>query len=379
MRTACWTPSLSSRSDILKAVREGKANILISDGVFYNPKMKELRDISVMLVKARKHRKAKLLDSTTATGIRGIRYALESGVKELTMLDVNEQAAKNARANAARNKLKARVENSSIREFTASCKEAFDIVDLDPFGSPAPYLYDLLRVCRDGTLLMVTATDTATLCGAEGQACERVYGSRPLHNELCHEAGIRILMGYITRTAAQLGFGIEPMLSISAMHYMRTFVTLKKGAKDAVDSVRKMGFGTYCWNCHEFSVTKGIAIKENRCNYCKKEVQNFGPIWISSIQDKKVLARMLKYASDYPDAVKLLKTISEEVDTPFFYSIPKITSHLGISSVPQDKVLEILRKRGTASKTHFEDTGIKTDADINEIVKAVKMAREKMR
>ena len=355
-------------------MREWKANILISDGVFYNPKMKELRDISVMFVKACKHRKAKLLDSTTATGIRGIRYALEAGVKDLTMLDVNEEAAKSARRNAARNRLKAQVVNSSIREFTASCKEAFDIVDLDPFGSPAPYLYDLLRVCRDGTLLMVTATDTATLCGAEGHACERVYGSRPLHNELCHEAGIRILIGYIARTAAQLGFGIEPMLSISAMHYMRTFVSLKKGAKEAVDSVRKMGVGTYCWNCHAFSVAKGIAIKGDKCSYCKKEVQDFGPIWISSIHDKKALARTLKYASAYPDAAKLLKTISEEVEAPFFYSIPKITSYLGISSVPQDKILELLSKKEEVSKTHFEDTGIKTAADIGTVINAVRKA-----
>ena len=30
-----------------------------------------------------------------------------------------------------------------------------------------------------------------------------------MHNELCHETGMRIMIGYIARTAAQFNLGID--------------------------------------------------------------------------------------------------------------------------------------------------------------------------
>lgn len=335
--------------------------------------MRELRDVSVMFLRALKPRGAKLLDSTAATGIRGIRYALEAGIKDVTLLEISDKAARIAKRNAARNRVRAKVVNSSIREFAASCKEGFDVVDLDPFGSPTPYLYDLLRICVDRTLLMVTATDTATLCGAEGHACERIYGARPLHNELCHEAGIRILIAYIARTAAQMGFGIEPKLSISSMHYMRTFLALRKSAREAVESVRRIGLGTYCTRCHGFSLAKGMRADET-CYNCSSRVQLFGPLWAAELHDKKVVEAMLHYEDAYPGASRLVREVRDEVETPFFYSIPKITSRVGISSVPMMKVLANLQKRNKASRTHFDKDGVKTEAKIKDVIEAVKAA-----
>lgn len=358
----------------MQTVKEGAATIKIGRGVFYNPKMGKLRDISVLLLRALALKKAGLLDATAATGIRGIRYALEAGVKDVTMLDMNKDAYRNAKANVKLNKLRVRTIGKSVQEFSGAYRGAFDIIDVDPFGSPTPMIHDVLKISRGGTVLMVTATDTATLCGAEGGACLRIYGSSPIHNELCHEAGVRILLNFIAREAAQFNFGIEPLLSIADMHYMRVFIRLHRGAGEAVKSMGNSGFGAYCNNCHNFSFQKGVAVSaKGICDNCGKKMQVFGPLWLGNLFEKQLLGRMLELGRGYSsESLKLIEKISEELDTPFFYSIPKMTSYLKISSVSLDSVLAILRKKHPASRTHFDKDAIKTTAGIGDVIKSVK-------
>ena len=43
--------------------------------------------------------------------------------------------------------------------------QAYDVVDLDPYGTPAPLLDSALQCVADGGLLCCTATDMANLCG----------------------------------------------------------------------------------------------------------------------------------------------------------------------------------------------------------------------
>jgi len=88
---------------------------------------------------------------------------------------------------------------------------------------------------------MVTATDVAVLCGADSKACMRLYDSKPIHNELCHESGMRVMIGYVARVAAQFGLGTDVELSVSYMHYMRTFIRFTHGAAAAYGSLAKMG------------------------------------------------------------------------------------------------------------------------------------------
>lgn len=355
-------------------IKEGRAVVENGEGVFYNPKMTALRNISVAFLNALGVEGGSLLDCTAATGIRGIRYALECGAKEVVMLDMNESAYGNAVANAERNKVDAKVLHKSIQEFANTVKTKFDVIDLDPFGTPAPHIFDLMKVSKDGTLLMVTATDTAVLCGAHAKACMRIYGARPLHNELGHEAGMRILLGYIARTAAQFNFGIEALLSISDMHYMRVFMKLRRGAKYAGDSVGKMGFVSACGKCHNFSYSAGIVPNvETKCGFCGAEMNSAGPLWLGSLYDKEIIKRMIGNTALDSHGFRILDRIYEERDMPFFYSIPKITRYLGISAVPFGVIIERLHKAGReTSRTHFNAAAIKTNAKIGEVVDAVK-------
>ncbi|MDE1861039.1 MAG: hypothetical protein KGH72_04990 [Candidatus Micrarchaeota archaeon] len=353
---------------------EGKARITVSNGVFFNPVMKELRDLSVLFLNSCKAKPVTLLDSTAATGIRGIRYYLECGIKDITMLDINRHSYLNAKRNVKLNKLPIKVINRSIQQFSAIGSGKFDVIDLDPFGSPQPYIHELLRLSRDGTILMITATDTAVLCGAHERACYKTYNSKPLHNELCKEAGIRILINYLARTASQFNYGIEVMLSVSSLHYMRIFVRLAHGSGNAVDSVKRTGLGAYCHSCKSFEVKPGIApIMEYKCRHCRHPLDAFGPLWLGPLYKNEIVSEIKKSKRLSGGSQKIIDVISQEFDTPLFYSIPSMTRSQHMGSVSHLSVIERLRKSGfRASGTQFDPNGVKTDSGVSGVIRAMK-------
>jgi len=168
--------------------------------VFYNPVMELNRDVSVLAFQAYQRlckREISICDPLTGSGIRGIRFAAEiQGIKKVVISDINERSFKLALHNVHLNKLEDRI---TVQHKDANCllschgapHRRFDIVDVDPFGSPVPYLDSAVRALRNKGLLAVTATDLAPLCGIHAKACIRKYGGKPLRTEYCHELGLR--------------------------------------------------------------------------------------------------------------------------------------------------------------------------------------------
>ncbi|MEM0094806.1 MAG: hypothetical protein QW046_01685 [Candidatus Micrarchaeaceae archaeon] len=363
----------------MATIKEGSARIMLREGVFYNRKATSLRNVSVLFLNAVKElgmlgAEPRLLDCTAATGVRGIRYALECGIKNVDFIDINKSAASLTNANIKLNRIKARVRNIGIQEFAnSSGVGAYDIIDLDPFGTVVPYIFDLMKISKDGTILMATATDTAVLCGAHKSACIKLYSSIPLRGELCHEVGTRILIGYIARVAAQFNFGIEVMMSIAEFHYIRVFLRLKRGAIAAKDSVSKNGFCTYCKRCSNFRCSVVPNSLGKKCGYCGAEMELSGPLWLGNLYSKDVVRLMLRNASGAER--KVLETIEDEIDTPLFYYMPRITGFLSIGSV---SLLGVIKRLGSASRTQFSSDGIKTRKSIGYIIRATKnMAKSK--
>lgn len=81
-----------------------------------------------------------------------------------------------------------------------SFDKRFHVIDLDPYGSAAIFLDSAVQAVIDGGyfftfnfkllilgILMVTCTDTATLCGNTPEACFNKYNSIPLRHRCCHE------------------------------------------------------------------------------------------------------------------------------------------------------------------------------------------------
>ena len=269
--------------------KEGRAAIKYAKDSFLNPEAIISRDISSAFFSALAEKGSSVLDSTAATGIRGIRYGLEGPSAKVVLLEMNKKSFSSTKKNVAFNKLKGTALNKSIQEFANTTKDKFDFIDLDPFGGVTPYIYDLMKISHGGTYLMITATDTAVLCGADYKACIRLYDARPMHNELCQDVAIRLLIGYIVRVAAQFNLGVEVMLSFSYLHYMRVFIRLKHGTKAALDSVRELGYAYYCNSCLYRGVRKSTLPEIGKCALCGNALETAGKIWLGNLYQKEIM------------------------------------------------------------------------------------------
>ena len=109
--------------------------------VFYNPVMELNRDISVIAIKTYKEElehEISICDAFGGSGIRGVRYAKEiENVSKVVVTDINPLAIQFANENIEINDLnnvKTCKEDANI--LLRKCKGKFDIVDIDPFGTP---------------------------------------------------------------------------------------------------------------------------------------------------------------------------------------------------------------------------------------------------
>ncbi|MEM3227611.1 MAG: hypothetical protein QXK65_01525 [Candidatus Micrarchaeaceae archaeon] len=346
-----------------------------SGSAFLNPRAKASREISVALAKV-VYKGGAVLDATAATGIRGMQYASALAASKVVMLEINPSVYKDLTRNIAYNKKpgkhigrNVKALNLSFQEFANTTRDRFEIIDLDPFGSAAPYIFDAMKIVSDSSYFFVTTTDSAVLCGAHKNACLKLYDAVPMHNEFCHEAGIRILLGYIARIAAQFNYGIVPVLSLYYAHYMRVFVRLEHGAGKALASLSELGYAHYCERCGNRGFEKGSLPKRERCPLCGSEMAYAGRMWMGSITDNKTAreARSALAKDASKEAKTLLETIVGEIDVPFYYSIPKLTKKLGISSISISELVKEVGKIGKVSRTHFDHSAIKTDINYERL------------
>ncbi len=366
-------------------VVEGKARISAPDGVFFNPHMRLCRDIASLWVGTLGE--VKLLDGFCASGARGIRYVLENkNVKSAVFVDMSKKSISACKKNITANKIgkKAKAVNADIRKFLLGNgwgKKGADggdawLVELDPFGSPAPYLHDALRFGnkRGVRYLSATATDMAVLCGAHFGACVKNYSSRPLDNEFCHENAVRILLARISREASAENWGMDVELALSHRHYVKVFVKLAPGAEKAVETAKlAMMHVSFCRKC---GWRKLARLPDEKCGNCKnKNLEWAGPMWGGKIFDRGKIAQMMELAekkkNTYSDeALKLLATVLDEADGPeFYYDLHEMAGR-GKKPIPRiNEAIESLRKAGFfASRTHFSPTSIRTDAGLGKII-----------
>lgn len=340
-----------------------------SVAVFYNPAMRLNRDIAVAALAcfSRNNPEYTYLDALSASGIRGLRIANEVGLCA-TMSDWEDTSV---------GLIKKNIELNSLQNCTAVKRNAnvvmldgsFDIIDLDPFGSPAPFLDAACFSTK--RLLCVTATDTAPLCGAHKKAGIRNYGAVPLKTEYYPEMGVRILMGAVARTLAKYDKAMTPLLSYASAHYVRIFVSVKKGIVAADECLKSMGFLYHCFSCGARGWEYGLAVHmPEKCPVCGQQTSLAGPLWLGRLHEKefceKVLNEVIK--REFKGAQKLIISCRDELDIPMHYDYHKLCKWLRITAMPTDELILALKERGfQASRTHFTGISFKTDAGMEEI------------
>jgi tRNA (guanine26-N2/guanine27-N2)-dimethyltransferase len=348
----------------------------VPEGVFYNPQMRLCRSMSSLAVGAIRE-DIDLVDAFCASGIRGIRYAKENkNVKAITFLDIEGSAISAAKRNAKASKLKAGFKHGNISQLAFEC--ATDFLEIDPFGTPSPYLLDGFRFFNPKKVayLSATATDVAVLCGGKTAACLKNYHSYPMNNEFTHETGLRIMIKRIAEVAAEFNMGIEPLVSFSDKHYLKTIVKVSRSADKAFRCMSSLGHVSYCSSC---GFRDSGQFPSPACPSCEAKMDFAGPLWLGQLHQKAFLKRMEKLngARDYADKEEisdmLTLLVSEVGMPPYYYNIHKITKLRGKGVIPKMGIIltRIKDKGYKVTRTHFSDVSIKTDAPYEEILEAL--------
>jgi tRNA (guanine26-N2/guanine27-N2)-dimethyltransferase len=377
----------------LKLLYEGKVKLLLPDrailgeeaekAVFYNPFMSFSRDLSICVLKAYANVTGKkglrVAEPLTASGVRGIRYAKEvDEVDEVVLSDVNPVAVRIARINALLNKVHEKVvvklsnANSLLSRYDAKGKR-FDFVDIDPFGSPAPYVDSAIRSTILGGVIALTATDMPPLCGVYPRVALRRYGGLSLRTEYCHELAVRLVLGLLCRETGKYELSIKPLIAHSTRHYIRVFAQLtpsKEGSKN-------IGLIYHCRNCLHRRIVKleDLASTKSLCEKCYSPMEAAGPLWIGPIFDKTFCEEVARVASSLDllnkkELKKILKLITSEADgPPTFYTVDALSHKYKLRQPKIQELIEKLRSQGFhASPTHFNPKGFRFSGDVEDIV-----------
>ncbi|WP_254272924.1 tRNA (guanine(26)-N(2))-dimethyltransferase [Haloarcula marina] len=342
------------------------------ENVFFNPVQELNRDITVAALRAYREREGgeSYLDATAASGIRGVRAAADGW--ETALCDVDDEAVALCERNLERNGLAGEVHHENANVLMHS--DAFDVVDVDPFGTPIPFADAAIQGTKG--LLCVTATDTAPLCGAHFESGVRSYGAVPRNTEFHAEMGMRVLLSAMVRTAARYDIAARPVLSHATKHYARTYLDFEHGAKVANACIDELGYVHHCqrclWRDHDHGL---IADAPDACPVCEEHLQTAGPIWLGRTCDPEFAERVAEEITDdmgtAENARELLATLAAELDRPTHYDQHRLCKRWGRGAEAMDTFIEKLRDAGyDASRSHYGGTTFKTDADVVEIREA---------
>ncbi len=355
-------------------IREGKVKIFLEklyayrgpgkrQPGFYNPKLEIDRDLNIVFCQYIANKGAKkFLDGLSSTGIRGIRIAKEvEGDIEVDINDLNKKAYEIIKKNIEINDVKVNAFNENFCILLH--KRKYDYIDLDPYGSPLPFIPCIFKGIKRKAFISITATDTATLCGVYKKACIRRYNAIPMRGQGMKEIGIRILSGYIARQAGSFDYSFKPILSYSCSHFFRIYAFLEKGAKKSNENLKNIGW--IYWQ-NGWKIKKFDEIPDG----------NFaGPLWIGNLHDENFINEIEKIMEKKElrkkdEIKKLLNFFKNEVKLPpLFYESNYIARELKKRQPKLMKIIERLEKRGyKAGRTHFSLNAFKTNAPYNDIL-----------
>lgn len=358
-----------------KIVEEGLAKVYIDD-VFYNPRMKFCRDLDMLLFRnlEQKHKQHEheYLDALAASGIRGIRAALESNYQPI-FNDWDAKAVEVIKRNLRLNNVNAEVYNKDASQLMRERK--FKHIDIDPFGSPSEFIDS---ACYSALIyLSITATDTAALCGSATTSGLRKYSAFAKKTEYYPEVGVRILIGKIAREITKYDKAFEVMLCWAKEHYYRIHLKVVKSTSKAGKLYNNIGYLFHCFKCLN-RIWLPIDGETKEICECGNKFTMIGPLWIGELHNQELVDKMLdEFKPEKSEEARLrkpekikefLERIKNEIDAPFYYDVHSISQKLKVAPPPINKILSKLEDEGfKASKTRFSSLSFKTDARIENV------------
>lgn len=287
-------------------------------------------------------------------------------------------------------------------------------VDVDPYGSPLPFLDTAIQSLARRGVMEVSATDSAALTGSSKNALLRRYGARVRTDGLAHDSGLRVLLATVARTAARHDRSIEPLMSIWESHHLRVSLRVVRTVEGANRVEGSLGWRVGSPTVEEvgLSISAGLhpeTTLDSLPMHCflplshpveRSDKRVSGPLWIGPIGQSEAMASLTEeraleicgpIASEV-DAVgwsekdfeyerrriaRSVRHISDEaavIDAPHLILVDDLSSWLGSGSPPSPSgMVEALRGAGHRSAVaHYGKPAFRTDAPWDVIVGAAR-------
>ncbi|KAL8653361.1 MAG: hypothetical protein Q9210_002138, partial [Variospora velana] len=284
----------------------------------------------------------RILDALSATGLRALRYAKEiSHVTSVTANDLLPSATASINVNVEYNALLDKVHPSTgdakALMYEAATNHArtypFHAVDLDPYGTAAPFLDAAVQAVTDCGLLCVTCTDAGIFASVSWlEKTYSQYGGLPWKGPQSHEAGLRLILNAVATSAARYGLAIEPLLSLHVDFYVRLFIRIKRSPVEVKCLASKTMVVYNCdYGCGAFSVQYFANTREReakngdkfhthalaqgptatpRCEHCGFKTHLAGPMWGGPLHNPHFISKILN--------------LLPSLDTKVYATIPRI-------------------------------------------------------
>lgn len=396
------------------------------DPVFYNPAMSRSRTRSVLLMQYAIENKLLgngpiyAVDGLAATGLRARRWLNELPKESAerihaTIIDMNQYALDLALKThdefpPDHSKGELSAINGDLR--SAILNQGWHWVDIDPYGSPTPFLDTAIQSMARKGIIEVSATDTAALTGSSKNPLLRRYGARVRNDGLAHDSALRVLLATVGRVASKHERRIEPLISIWDSHHLRVSMRVIRSIEGANKIEDSLGWRVYSPTHEEVlaSIKSGLHTEtsldilpmdcflplHHPINRDDERVS--GPMWIKNMGKKEVLAfmteeRVLQMCGPDPMKEDLLKWTEKEFDyenrrilrsvknlaneanaieTQHHILVDYLSSWLKIGSPPSPKKLvkSIIEAGFSASLANYgKKPSIRTDAPWDLVVK----------
>lgn len=353
-----WLHSTSAANEIV----EGSAKMLHTDEdpVFYNNIQGINRDLSIQVINLfsktlETERKERLmarhedgssqktvsdnpateastrdgifvLEALAATGLRSARYMQEiHTIRTLVINDLSAEATKTAHNTLAYNNIDLKriiIQNKDANDLMHEHKSQnnhFDVIDLDPYGSSAPFLDAAVQaVAGDGGLLCITCTDYATLCGVHPATSLGRYGTLNFPTSCKAEVALRTLLHAVDSAANRHERYIVPWVSLSIDYYVRVFVRVYKSKLEVKNSLLRRLMLYQAIDCPSFYTHKLGKVRNQTkkdpvpqvnplalpavCEQTGGQWKLGGPFWGGPLHSQAVVDELLErvnYASRY--------------------------------------------------------------------------------
>ncbi|KAM9514139.1 LOW QUALITY PROTEIN: tRNA (guanine(26)-N(2))-dimethyltransferase [Guaruba guarouba] len=332
-----------------------------------------------------------------AGGASGLRAPLHSlrqggaGLRAVVANDCSARATELIGRNVAFNGVGALVTPSmaDARMLMYQCKadrEPFDVIDLDPYGSPAHFLDAAVQAVSEGGLLCVTCTDMGVLAGNNAETSYSKYGAVSLKGKFCHEMALRIILHSLGPHSQLL-----PALHRAAARHQRRLLhpRLRAGLHRAGEGeslgqqtgsglplrrlrhppLQRMGKATAHGNGYGGVVSTGPPVGPT-CEFCQQRHQLGGPIWAEPLHDVPFVQRVLAALERSPQRFQtqermqgVLSGIAEELsDVPLYYTLEGLSSTVHCNTPSLLQFSSALLHAGYRVLSHACRTAVKTDA-----------------